>query len=181
MISVANWRNKKPDEDLRQPRHAADPDYGYSVCWTIISLTRFSTFQYIDPLSRGASAKSHRNFPSINVMSSDDDNYAKMSAKIREWAEKNAQPVRTIEEVEEEEIATPVEEAEVREDEVADSTDPYGRIPGRIREWAAQASDMSAVQSQASLDDKMSESERSSRQPKPDRSAKLHTKHDLLH
>ncbi|KAH7731726.1 hypothetical protein AAVH_00624 [Aphelenchoides avenae] len=90
-----------------------------------------------------------------------------MSAKIREWAEKNAQPVKTIEEVEEEGIETPVEEADAREVEEAEPSDPYGRIPGRIREWAAQASEMGAVQSQTSMED--AESEHSSRQPKPDR------------
>lgn len=48
-------------------------------------------FQYIDPISRGASAKSRANVVEIDHQPTNEDNYSRANDRIREWAAKSSQ------------------------------------------------------------------------------------------
>ncbi|KAK0416504.1 hypothetical protein QR680_012529 [Steinernema hermaphroditum] len=84
VFSVAGWRNRKTEEEEKeQPRHTPSSEHDY---------------MYIDPLSRGPSAKSNVNQggidPSViavaSVEKNPDDSYERVTGRIREWAEQHA-------------------------------------------------------------------------------------------
>ncbi|TKR77370.1 hypothetical protein L596_018359 [Steinernema carpocapsae] len=85
VFSVSGWQNKKTeDEEKEQPRHTTSDEHDY---------------MYIDPLSRGPSAKSNINHgigaPIVSVAHvqlnpTGDDSYERVTGRIREWAQKNA-------------------------------------------------------------------------------------------
>uniref|UniRef100_A0A1I7ZS81 Transporter n=1 Tax=Steinernema glaseri TaxID=37863 RepID=A0A1I7ZS81_9BILA len=83
VFSVAGWRNKKTEEEEKeQPKHTPSSEHDY---------------MYIDPLSRGPSAKSAAALdPAVVAVASapasptGDDSYERVTGRIREWAEQNA-------------------------------------------------------------------------------------------
>lgn len=125
--SSENWRHKKEVEEATEPRHTVNPENDYA---------------YIDPISRGPSTKSHRNFSSINAVA-DDELYARATERIREWTERNSRrlsehPRRAVEpqtevvEVADERTNVESQESIPMND---DQSDNYGWRSGRLRDF----------------------------------------------
>ncbi|KAI1725383.1 sodium:neurotransmitter symporter family domain-containing protein [Ditylenchus destructor] len=142
IVSSTTWRHKKKEEESKQPQHIVDVENDY---W------------YIDPLSRGASAKSNRNFPKISVTCVEDDaNYSRMKEKIREMEEKmSASPAISPLPSPRQVLSSPSnngkssrveEESQSSSEDMGDDSNldseeekcnGQNRIIGRIRDWQA--------------------------------------------
>uniref|UniRef100_A0A914DYP9 Uncharacterized protein n=1 Tax=Acrobeloides nanus TaxID=290746 RepID=A0A914DYP9_9BILA len=127
--SSENWRHKQEIVEASEPKHIVNPENDYA---------------YIDPISRGPSAKSNRNFPSINVIG-DDEMYARATERIREWTERNSRRLSqaprvnelpsnsgdVIQVIEDQTNAESSEAPDVSDDQ----NDNYGWRSGRLRDF----------------------------------------------
>uniref|UniRef100_A0A7E4V1Q8 Transporter n=1 Tax=Panagrellus redivivus TaxID=6233 RepID=A0A7E4V1Q8_PANRE len=123
-IDSSNWRYKPKEEEQKQPQHQ-------------ISDNSDNMYMYIDPISRGPSAKTPRNFSHMD--GNDDDNYHSAHRRIREWAEQSAksEAVNTIELATIEEIQmtprTPITPRKISS--ISRDSDSDDRPKGRLRDW----------------------------------------------
>ena len=119
VIDTSNWRNKPKEEEQRQPKHQIETENDY---------------MYIDPISRGASAKS-RNIMGVQIesLTPGEDSYCRFDERIREWTRRSGK----LESYKPIELAT-AEEIEMTTTKIPDTPESeysVGRMPGRIRDW----------------------------------------------
>ncbi|KAI6208879.1 Sodium-and chloride-dependent glycine transporter 2 [Aphelenchoides besseyi] len=124
VVSGKNWRNKKV-EPVQE--HKIDLE---------------SEYIYIDPISRGASAKSRGNDSAVNPNHmTNEDSYSRATDRIREWAQRSSknEPVQsidvTIRNIPSIVTADYEEKTDrIEEGDEASELEEYGRRPGRIRD-----------------------------------------------
>uniref|UniRef100_A0AC34Q1N1 Uncharacterized protein n=1 Tax=Panagrolaimus sp. JU765 TaxID=591449 RepID=A0AC34Q1N1_9BILA len=123
VIDCGNWRHKPKEEEQRQPKHQIDTENDY---------------MYIDPISRGASAKSNKMGLNLNMASTIEDSYGQFNERVKEWAERSAksEPYKTVELATIEEVELPM-----KNKEQINADDDYStsvRMPGRLKDWESK-------------------------------------------
>ncbi|KAI6234332.1 Sodium-and chloride-dependent glycine transporter 2 [Aphelenchoides fujianensis] len=125
MFSTKNWRNKKAE-----PVEEHRPDME-------------SEYFYIDPISRGASAKSKTAAPNDDPRHhiTEEDPYSRATDRVREWAERTSRDeprplevhqLQTIPSIVAADVRREEEEDEEKEEE--EQSEGIGRRPGRMRD-----------------------------------------------
>ncbi|KAE9553903.1 hypothetical protein FO519_002892 [Halicephalobus sp. NKZ332] len=121
VIDCGNWRHKPKEEEQKQPKHQIEIENDY---------------MYIDPISRGASAKSQKMMGiQMDILTPGEDSYSRFDEKIREWNSRSgrSEPYKTIE------LAT-VEEIEMTRNKIPDTPESVysdDRVAGRIKDWVS--------------------------------------------
>ncbi|KAI6171581.1 Sodium-and chloride-dependent glycine transporter 2 [Aphelenchoides bicaudatus] len=114
VVSGKNWRNKKIEQTQH---HKIDTE---------------SEYMYIDPISRGASAKSRVAADVVNHDPTDEDCYAQATERVREWAARSSrtEPLRSFD------VPSIVTTGDISYGPKSDDEELYGRRTGRLADIA---------------------------------------------